>query len=488
MTNIFLDGERRTAAKGPVLLTLASALLMLGSNASAQVLKPVVEVFEQVAGDASIGANSTIANNWGGHQPRITAHADGTVRILYVAPRTDGTLNWKLRKRIEDATTHVGTWSDEASGQTTDDVALLRDFRNDLPYVLAWPNSVPFAYAGPKFTPTQIPGNWQVLPATARHYGNAGIAADGTICLKVSHEFSVLPLTSVSNMEFACGAYTAPADPTLNGSWKWGAMLVKPIGQRHAYDYLFPNPKGVGPGLYSFAQRDAHKLAEGLPNLTTETYVFNGAKAFAYDLSAPTPDVVPADAVTKLPVQSSTITAAPVERMQDSYLDSVGRVFTVYSLNDPLDATVRTRNVVVTKPNGAAVTTIKGAPILPAVGQTRVIEDAKARLWLLWNNPGGKKTEVYLYRLTETVTNGVSTFAIGPAQDISTAFYPYVLDGPMYIASVRGGNARSMYVHAIFNACLAQYVPNVNIDISTCYNKDKTGLQRVMYTRIRLPD
>lgn len=452
-----------------------------------------VQVFEQVAADASIGAASTIANNWGGHQPRITQHSDGRIRLLYISPRSDGTLNWNLKVR-----SLTGVWTTEKTAQSTDDVVLLRDDRNDLAYVIAWPNSVPTAYAAPSFNAFRIPGSWQVLAASARHYGNAGIAYDGTVCLKASREANQLPLTSVSNTEYSCGVYVAST-----GQWQWGALLTRNIGQRHAYDYVFPKPNKIDGKVVALAQRDAHKLAENLPGLT-ETYVFNGARSYSAKIDttpkpalaassvalAPTStDYVEAEAVSKVKINVPTqdlpkVTAAPTERMQDSFIDSKGRVFSVYAVIDPADPAARTRNIVVTKLDGTPVATVLGAGKLPAPGQTRIYEDASQRLWLLWNNPGSKKTEVFLYRLNEDATG----FSIAtPPTDLSAAFYPYVLDGPMYIASPRGGNARGNVIHAIFNACTVTYVKDTNIDISTCYNKDKSGLQRVFYARIALP-
>ncbi len=447
-----------------------------------------VEAFEAVATDASIGASNTIANSWGGHQPRITQHSDGRIRVLYVSPRSDGTLNWNLKVR-----SLTGGWSLEKSGQTTDDVTLLRDDRNDLAYVIAWPASVPTAYASPAFSGFRIPGAWQVIAASGRHYGNAGIAYDGTTCLKASREANQLPLTSVSNTEYSCGIYV----PSTS-QWQWGPLRVRGIGQRHAYDYVFPKPNKIDGKVVALAQRDAHKLAEKLPAVA-ETYVFNGARSYTAKIDttpqpalaassvtlAPTSaEYVEAEAVAKVSVTSpATATAAPTERMQDSFIDSKGRVFSVYAVIDPANPAARTRNVVVTKLDGTPIVTVLGLGKLPAPGQTRIYEDAGQKLWLLWNNPGAKKTEVFLYPLNEV--NGI--FSIGAATDLSAAFYPYVLDGPIYIAAPRGGNARTNTIHAIFNACTVTYVKDTNIDISTCYNKDKTGLQRVFYARIALP-
>lgn len=482
------QGRPRTSQRGRsglvrALPGLALGLLVSGAAQSqAAVTKAYVEKFEPVATNAAIGNNGLISNVWGAHQPRITVHADGSVRILYVSPNTSGSLTWNLMRRSP-----AGVWSKETSGQTYDDVALLRDPRDDRAYVLAWPGSVPTVYAAPSFLPVKVPGTWQPLGPTARHYGNAGIGSDGTVCLKASREFNVLPLTSSSNTEYSCGNYNG-----ATGIWTWSAFVSHPIGNRHSYDFIFPNPAGLPAGLYGVAQSDVHKTVPQLNNLATETYVFNGGRF--YRTPTMTDKATATDggwmqsaAYAPLPVASLTVTTPPVRRMQDSLIDSKGRVFSIYYEQDATNTSIRSRNISVTNKDGVVLTEIRTAT-LPAPGSSRLVEDAKGRIWVLWGTNGSKSTQLLLYPIVESGTAAAPTFTVGAPTDLSAPVFPYVLDGIPYIAAPRGGNAKSLYIEAEFNACANQYVSGANFASNTCYNIDKSLLQRVFYLRIRLPD
>ena len=468
------------------MLGISGALCLLGlagaasADLTAPVTKPTVERLEVVATDAGTGANRSVPNSWGFHQSRITRHADGTVRVLYLVQRTDSNMEWRLMRRAP-----TGGWTKEASGITADDVALLRDPRNDLAYVVAWPNSVPTVYAGPAYTASAIPGAWQVLFG-GRHYGNAGIGPDGTVCLKVSREFSNIPLTGTTNTEYSCGIYTISAG---TGKWSWSPMIVKPIGARHAYDYLYPNPKGLAPGLYGFSQADVYKDASGISAIdpTAFPYVFNGVRSYVTGTTSAT-SWNQAEAVPGITKTVATVASPPQLRMGDSYMDSKSRVFNSYYQDDPLNAAVRARKIAVTTPTGKLLTTIDGGSVLPSYGANRVFEDSKGRLWILWTARGLQISYVRVYPLVESGTATAPVFTIGAYTDISNAFYPYVIDGNMYTNVVRGGTSQAIYVDAIYNACTLKYTPNANIDQSLCYNADNSGLQRVIYARIHLPD
>jgi hypothetical protein len=159
---------------------IASVCVALVSGAA--VAAPSVERFEAIVNDASTGRNDLLSNSWGLHQPRITSHADGSIRLLYLSATTDGTtLHWNLMKREPG-----GGWWKESMGVTNDDVALLRDGTTDKVHVLAWPGGLPATHTSPHFEATAIPGEWQYMGNGSRHYGNAGIGSDGTVCLKVS--------------------------------------------------------------------------------------------------------------------------------------------------------------------------------------------------------------------------------------------------------------------------------------------------------------
>lgn len=458
---------------------LAVALVVAGvsaGQAGAVVTTISSQRFEQVATGASIGVASTIPNLWGGHQPRITRHADGTVRILYITADASAVMTWHLMRRAP-----AGGWTEEANGPSTDDVGLLRDPRDDRAYVFAWPNSVPTAYAGPDYKPAPIPGSWQVLPSKYRQYGNVGMGSDGTACFKASREINVAPVTSQDKTEYACGKYDATTK-----LWTWGPLISHYIGLRHVYDYLFPNPKGMPAGLYAASRRDLHKSASNVPLLDPALfpYVYNGTRVYKsglYDDSA----FIQADPVPQIyaPVGA---TKAPVAKLNDAYLDSKGRMFLTYHKEDPLDASVYGTYLSVTDSNGKVLFDARWPAAVPNYGTVRVMEDAKYRLWLLWTNRGSRTSEVRVYPIVETAAP--LKFSVSTYTDLSSATYPYAIDGTPFLAAPRGGSSNGIYVDVLLNGCTNNFVTGVPYDSSACYNTDRTGLGRVLYMRIRLPD
>ncbi|MYM25896.1 hypothetical protein GTP46_25025 [Duganella sp. FT135W] len=471
----------------PARLIMASALALgLAPVFAAPVVTvPYVDRFEAVATDANVGVNDTIMNSWGGHQPRITRHADGTVRIAYLyTDRTTGTPYWRLMKRAP-TTSAVGTWAQEAIGPTTDDVGLLRDARDDSAYVVTWPNSVPTVYASSSSfkTPVVVPGSWQVLPAKFRQYGNFAIGADGTICVKASRELANPIVTSQARTEYACGKYTAATK-----SWTWGTQVQHLIGLRHGYDYLFVSPKGIGDGLYGVAQRDLYKTASNVPLLDPSTfpYVYNGNRAWRSGLSS---DASWAQTDSTAPIAAPTgATKAPAAKLIDSYVDSKGRTFTSLHKEDPTNSSVYGTYLTVTSPTGVVLYDGRW-PTIEIYGNVRYFEDAKGRQWLMWTNRGTKSSQFFIYPVKETAgADGKLSFTLGAYTDVGKATLPYALDGVTFLAAPRGGNPESLYVDAIMNACTTTIVSGVPYDSSTCHNVDGKGLQSVFYMRIRLPD
>ena len=454
-----------------------AALLLAASGAALALPVTIASIdrFEPVAADASIGIASTIPNIWGGHQPRIARFADGSVRIIYLTADAAGNVTWHLMRRAP-----AGGWSQEAFGATTDDVGVLRDPRDDRAYVMAWPNSVPTAYAAPAFAATKVPGSWQVLPSKYRQYGNFGMGQDGTLCVKASREVNVAPVTSQAKTEYACGKF----DGATN-TWSWGPQVSHFIGLRHTYDYLFPNPKGLPEGLYATSQRDLHKSASNVPLLdpARAPYVYNGTRSYTTGLYSDSGWVQNDPALTVFAPVGAT--KAPVAKLTDSYVDSKGRVLSTWHKEDPLDATVYGTYLTVTTATGTQLYSAKWPAPLEIYGNVRIFEDAKDRLWLMWSNRGNKTTEIKLYPIVESAG---PKFTLGTATDVSKATFPYAIDGTVYFAAPRGGNAKSLYVDAIMNACSTTFVTGVPYDGATCYNTDGSALERVFYMRIRLPD
>jgi hypothetical protein len=429
-----------------------------------------------VASDGFIaGISSFIYNTWGGHQPRIVVHADGTVRLLYLRGSTTAAPTWRLMKRST-----AGAWEEEASGSSHDDVALLRDATTDLAHVLAWPGGVATVHTSPGFVAKSIPGAWQSLPANARHYGNAGIGPDGTVCLKTSREFSVVPLTSATNTEYACGKHSA----TTSG-WTWSAFVSHPIGARHAYDYVFPNPQGMPAGLYGTSTRDLYKDASNVPGLIGWSYVFNGIRLYATGTSS---DASWQQWDTAEPIAAKAgATVAPRLVLVDSVVTSDGRVYSTYFAEDPDNEAMRGFYTHVADAAGVTLARRRWTE-LQTYGHLRLVEDASRRLWLLWSAQGARQTQVKLHRVTPSTSGTSLTLSVGAATDLSDAFQPYSEQGTFYIAAPRGGTDRSLAIDAIFNACTTTYTAGENFDNTRCHGLDKSGRQRVFYVRIRLPD
>ncbi|MES2159780.1 MAG: hypothetical protein V4476_01380 [Pseudomonadota bacterium] len=475
--------------RGGALALQAVAMALLGmGGAHAVVLKPTVESVEVVATDAGLGNLSSVPNSWGGHQTRITRSSDGTVRILYLRDRADSYTEWRLMKR--DPVSAV--WSLERSGTSTDDVFLLRDPRDDRAYVVAFPDGTPSIYASPTFAPVKIPGAWQALPATARHYGGAGIGvADATLCVKASHEFPVLPITGTTNTEYACGQYS----PTTK-AWTWSELLTRNIGLRHGYDIIIPNPSKLAAGMYGYAQRDLYKDAAGIPALDPSAfpYVFNGVRRYkGNSRGTNVANTFSSGEVVPPLVKNSLVVSAPPQlRLLDAMIDSKGRKIITYYQDDPLQPTLRSRKIVVLDADAADTTlaNINGGTTLPPYGGSRVVEDPKGRLWVLWTAAGSAGPNVRVFPLTETPKTATTPaqFALGAYTELGAAFMPYSIDGYPMVASTRGGNANSYYIDLLYDACHLTYQKGISFNTSLCYDRTKGEKQTVIYGRIRLPD
>jgi hypothetical protein len=437
-----------------------------------------VTTFELVADDAGLGANATIPNNWGGHQPRIIRQSDDTIRLLYLKT-VNGVLQWQLKHRLS-----ANNWVDDAPATATfDDATLLRNPLNDNAYVVAWPNSVPTLYnITTAAAPAAVPGNWPNIIASYRQYQNTGIGPDGKLCLKVAYEPSANPPTSATNTLYSCANFDNGTN-TLT----WPATPVSHyIGARYVYDYLHVDPAGRAPGLYGTSKRDVYPSASNVPS--AGDYVKNALRIYSTGLSADT-DWSQYDFVREIYAPPGATHAASTA-LQDALIDSKGRLFASYAVSNPVADTAQGLFLHVSDYQGN--TLYQGAwtgAALDQYGSTRIYEDSNHHLWLLWANQSNRYPEVKIYPIIETANP--TAFSLGTAVNLSSAFHEVVPDGTngyiFYLATARGGNSPSQYIDAIFNACGSlQY--NVNhttpIDKSQCYTE---GKQKVYYTRITLP-
>lgn len=455
-----------------------------GSSPSAPVSKslrmggvtaPGIDPIKLIASDGYSGS-AYITNAWGGHQGRVTRHRDGTVRVLYIRPANDtvNKMEWRVMKR-NDAS---DVWTEEQTGLTTDDVNLLRDPGSDGAYVVAYPNSVPTVYLVPGYTSSAIPGTWENVSSSKRHYSAAGIGADGTLCFKASVELSGGAETSNTQTHFICGKYT-PAS-----GWSWNTQRVDYIGERHGYDYLFPGGYGTTTQLVATAQRDLFKTAAGYPN-AANNYSFNGISMYTADTagtSAINGQTLLAPYTTSDPLHDPL---APVARMQDSFIDSKHRLITSYGGEPGTGGSSPEKRfyTIVKDANGAVLQSSRWTG-LPTYGYIRIFEDGKQRLWLLWTNQGTQLTQMKLYRLQENSTGDL--FTLGTSTDFSSAFAPYSIDGWPRLALTSRGQPIDTTVEGVVSACEEVYVANQ--PFTTPYYPGGAGTQKIIHFRIHLPD
>ncbi len=454
------------ASLSPALLAAILSLLLDDSGGATvpnlppmlpPVTTPVIDKFEVVASD---GGGTYIWNAWGLHQPRITRHADGSVRLIYNVLNAGGGDSWRLMKKQVEA----GTWALEASGDKFDDAFLLRDPVSDRAHVITSPNSVRTVYSSPAFAPVVLPGEWPFSSNASRQYSGAGIGADGTLCFKGYEEEPTFPIENLNTrVGYLCGKMS------LAGTWVWNAKVNRDIGPRYAYDYVFPGAQADFNGFLATAQRDVHKIAAGWPN-SADDYIFDGVRfyktGYASDASWLQSEIVPAYP------PSNTATAAPVQRQYDAYVDSQNRVTVLTFREDPANASVRGFYVTVSDTNGNVLLNKKWN--VPTYGFVRLFESANNKLWLLWSNSDASATQIFLYPVTVAISPAFD-LQISSYTDLSAAAAPYRMRANVFLTVPRGGNHKNNFIDGLMVACGTPYP-------SACSGQDK-----MLYFRIRLP-
>lgn len=479
--------------------TSASKSLPKQTYSYSYVTTPQLERFELVRSDGLQNApqgDGTIkpwspGNEWGGHMSRIVTTADGTVYMLSLRlTGEDGKQEgWELVKR--DAVT--GAWVFVASGLSFDEAHLLRSPLTDKVYVIAHPAGYPAMGVGPDFVMTPIPGDWDTGTPKQRHYGNAGIGQEGQICLKASHEGRS---TADTYTQYICTTETQKGQ-------SFGPFASTRIGNRFAYDYVFPGVAGAQ--FLTLAQSDLENSVAGYPKNAAFTYVFNGINSFTF------PDghanVVQAPLMLPDPSTAPTATVAPHLEQLEAYVDTRGRAFSI-ALKEPSDgkSASANRTLALAVMDAATGTSIYSGSLAGLTyGSARIVEDAKQRLYVIWNGLGARLTRLKVFRLDETVDeNGKITFSLGRLTDLSEKFAPfdngwaktrYASYGRIYLATPRGGVARSGSIDGYMDACTTEFdreneSDRVNYTDANCFGAgaEKLGQLKLLYFRIRLPD
>jgi hypothetical protein len=395
-----------------------------------------------VAGDV-LGTDTTmgvVSTNWGWNQSRIVRDNNGKVYLVYLVKPTSTTATsslWRLMSCCSPG------WYKVAEGNTIDDVHLLMDPATQYTTIISYPNGVPVVSSSSNgFTQPQVvdksPGGWPVVAKykTPREYGGAGIGKDGTMCVKASREPTD---TYHTYTDMICGKYDA------TGNVAWGARQEWYIGDRHAYDYLFPGgPGGMG-SVVATSQRDVCVLnSQG-----TCTYSFNGVQEWDAVLSG-----------TALGNYSSTVlfpttaSASDTVRQVDSLVTTNSLLMSVAQIQ-PGGTGNSTLQLRVMDLSTKQVTVSK-LPSNITAGWVRLMEPHSGVFYLLWTNLGPTQSQAYLYAVKKNATTGVYEVDTSTYQDIGPTIYHLnrMIQGPVYISAPRGGTLASRnVVDAFFLTC-----------------------------------
>lgn len=438
--------------------------------------------------------------SWGPQQPRMIRHNDNaqnfpTLRVLYPCypstPNTQGgvgvSYGWKIMRRPSGAG-NVSTWLVEASGVSQDDMFLLRDPVSDVAILITFPNSVPTVYTSMDsfVAGTVIPGSWQLFPGTTtRKYCSAAISPiTGLIVFKVS-----VGLTSDHNYTADCATdYITGTYNATTGVVDWNTSVRKVIGQRHAYDCLFPDPLADMLGIYGVSRRDVFRTLSPYGIFDTgNNYIFDGHKTYKtgstsarswFEIetalnNAAVPGTTP-DQIARFEMGHSHITKDGYILVMDfltndgtsgfSYM-ARGYYLTVYdkNLNKVQDRVLQSNMV--------------------TYGDGKFIEDSYGRLYFLLAGHGSTLATVLLYTITKTGTqftvNSSPTNLSTTALHIgSTDYAPLSLS--IRLAEPKGGNIRPRGV-------TTGETPDNQVKVDVCFMCRNTAYSGVAYSGEGLP-
>ena len=377
---------------------------------------PTVTRSEIISSDG-LSAHVDRGNGHGGHQPRVTLHADGTQRVLYVGGGRDGAERWwKLMKRPTG-----GSWSLEAQGQTNNEALLVRDPTTDLAHVISWPGDRPHVSSAPSFSAAPIPGAWQ--PQGSPYVG-AGIGEDGTLVL-ITYYDQMLDGTYSKD----CERHWASAK--WNGSaWAWTPVQKKYIGLRRSYAYVHVAPFGTA-GEAAWTSMYNGLKEHWAPNVTGP-YVWDNTvleRASVNSTSHTMTDMLPRRN------SSSATGEASFMGFQDSIADSKGRILTLTNVRDS-----RGRSATYLDVFGAGGRIHQSQLTqwnVTGGGNPRLYEDDKHRLWLIEFH-GDRDSRVF--RINDD-------FAL---TQVGALRFSHRYEGFGRIAVPRGGNARGLTIAGAF--------------------------------------
>lgn len=465
------------------------------------VKRPTLEILEEVAVDGVqyLQSKSSLHNTWGNNQSRITRHADGTVRLAYLTrPIEERRVPYKVMKRSP----WTGTWSIETTGETSENLHLIRHPVNDAAVVMEWPffqpykNRRPYIRMSPQWISNEVSvrGLQGVTSSTARRDG-LGISEGGTLCFVLSYSNGSTLEKPAYSLEYACGTL-AKGD----NSWVWGEYFRRNIGYSYAYPFVFSGAGGVERKLLIAAMHNESARNLGYISVPPGTFIRDGFKVFVtdpYDASAWNETY----ALRQYPLIANA-DRVPQRIPSDHLIDSRGRLLSIHrdsGQGTGVNPSAAGHYLTVTSITGAELSQTKlnlstvnvsGRP-LGGYGSLKLVEDDRHRLWIVYRDLGVRYSEIGIYRLEEKP--GL-VFRLVDYTSFKDDFYPYPIE-MIRIASPRSGNALDNGVDGIAYGCRNTYSPNAlysygSDSTNECYSIDgkPDANQRVFYFRIRLPD
>jgi hypothetical protein len=371
-----------------------------------------LDLIETVATD---GRSGDRGNVWGGHQLRVVRHRNQDTRLLYVrGDVTGGTRNWRLMKKPSGS-----TWSEEATQNVYNESALFMEPKSNTAHVVGFltSNGQPAIYSQGNFSSaTNINnGSW---PNGEGLYANIGVGKDGLTCVHKVYEHGPVRLSSDVDNCWATGTYSG-------GSWTWGSVQQKNIGERRTYHYIIPGAFGDRTKLIGSALRDINEIDAGIPNYAGahDPYIFDGI--YRWDATYNTTTGYAESNVQPFRTAADGArTTACTMLEQDMYSDGT-KLYTMVYVSDP-DST---NDGYMMQVQNSAGTELYNSQTVQLGEPQRFFKDDRGRLWVLVF--GGTVCRIY--------SVNSSTYALTLHANLDSSVSGLSIDGYPYIVSERGG-------------------------------------------------
>ena len=340
------------------------SLLLLSGNALA-LEGPVIERFDVVTEQASPGDGG---NAWGGHQCRIVRTKFGVFTAYTADGGSGGQFNrsWRLMRQTDTG------WEEIASGPSgREPVNLLAKPDGQL-LVVAWPFKQPVIFASrmtkegqlemdpaglPVMMDDPVPGQWEM---SHWPYNAAGIDADDNL------------VVCQSPVGHKPGRFNLALRLAGRRDWLWRTV---DMDLRHCYTYLIP----AGRQLWIASSQDVTYRELGYPipeKAKSYPYVFNALGVWcSHDVKGAEP---PALLWRKEEPYDPQEMPNPSCKVQETYLDTIGRLHVFYALRSPTTdrkermyhAVLKDGRVVYDQPS-------------PAHYYCRMVQDSAGRFYIL---------------------------------------------------------------------------------------------------------